>query len=143
MDNFSHMNPLGSLRAALQLDLSEVRNPPHPCRPSALFLPEGSTAMGRFYGSIGLADQQAFMAALGSLVTDNALKIILDLGAASLTRSAVGTLVAFAADVYGRNKSLYLFRPAEKTRFILDELGISPFFSFLDTEDDVVATLAS
>lgn len=142
MESFSHANPLLSLRRALGTNLAEVINPTHPCRPTALFLPEGSTSLGRFYGDIRLADLPAFQAALGDLVTDAVLKVVLDLAAAGLTRSAVGTLTAFAADLHGRNKSLYLFRPSEKIRAVLDELGIGPFFSFLETEEDVVATLA-
>lgn len=142
MDTFSHVNPLLSLRFALRTDLAGVQNPPHPCRPAALFLPEGSTSLGRFYGTIGLSEQAAFRAALGDLINDAVMKIILDLGSASLTRSAVGTLVAFAADAHGRNKGLYLFRPVEKTRVVLEELCISRFFTFLETEEDVIATLA-
>ena len=142
MDTFTQINPLNSLRNALQKDLATIENPSHSCRPVALFLPEGSTSLGRFYGSVGLADMSAFQAALGDLVTESVLKIVLDLAEISLTRSAVGGLVAFAADIHGRNKRLYLYRTPQKLRAVLSELDIRSFFGFLETEEDIISTLA-
>ncbi len=142
MENFSHADPLQSLREALQQNLAEVENPKRPCRPVGLLLPEGSASLGRFHGSIGSAELEDFKGALAELNGENILKVFLDLADVSLSRSAVGELTAFAADIHCGNRRLYLFRPTEKIRAVLDELNISRFFSLLEDEDDVIAGLA-
>ncbi|MDL2316597.1 STAS domain-containing protein [Desulfovibrio sp. OttesenSCG-928-A18] len=111
------------------------------CRPLAARSSERCTALGRFRGQIGLARTEEFKSALDDLVMENSSKIILDFAELGLTRSGVGVLVGFAASVQGRNKRLYIYRCSAQIREQLRELGLGGFFSFLESEDDVIATL--
>lgn len=118
-----------------------AQTPRFACRPLAASTSERSTIIARFKGDIGLPNRQEFADALDDLYTDNPLKIILDFAEASLTRSALGILLGFAATAHGRNKRVYLYRPSEQMRALLWELGLSCFFTYLETEDDVIASL--
>ena len=111
------------------------------CRPLAAYTSERCTVLGRFTGQIGLARVAEFKAAMNDLVEENVRKVILDFSHIALTRSAVGALVVFAGAMHGRNKRLYLFRCSDQVLGLLRELGLSRFFSFLENEDDVIATL--
>ena len=111
------------------------------CRPLKGATAEQDTVLGRFRGKIGLANAKEFQKALDDMVNDRRVKIILDFADVSLSRTAIGTLVSFAASTYGRNKSLYLFRPSEQIVTSLEDIGIIGFFSFLNTEEDILLTL--
>ena len=141
MNEFTDSSLFGSLAKILAADIDQAEAGPFPCRPLAAHTAERSTALGRFRGQIGLPNLKEFKAALGDLVLDNLSKLILDLAAVSLSKSAVGALVGFAAAMHGRNKRLYLYRPSHQVRAVLKELGLTAFFSYLETEDDIVATL--
>ena len=141
MKEFADSSLFGSLAKILAADIDQAEGGPFPCRPLAAHTAERSTALGRFRGQIGLPNLKEFKAALGDLVLDNLSKLILDLAAVSLSKSAVGTLIGFAAAMHGRNKRLYLYRPSPQVRAVLKELGLTAFFSYLETEDDIVATL--
>ena len=141
MNEFADSYLFGSLAKILAVDIDQAEAGPFPCRPLAAHTAERSTALGRFRGQIGLPNLKEFKAALGDLVLDNLSKLILDLAAVSLSKSAVGALIGFAAAMHGRNKRLYLYRPSPQVRAVLKELGLSAFFSYLETEDDIVATL--
>ena len=141
MNEFADSSLFGSLAKILAADIDQAEGGPFPCRPLAAHTAERSTALGRFRGQIGLPNLKEFKAALGDLVLDNLSKLILDLAAVSLSKSAVGALIGFAAAMHGRNKRLYLYRPSPQVRAVLKELGLSAFFSYLETEDDIVATL--
>ena len=141
MNEFADSSLFGSLARILAEDIDQAEAGLFPCRPLAAHTAERSTALGRFRGQIGLPNLKEFKAALGDLVLDNLSKLILDLAAVSLSKSAVGALVGFAAAMHGRNKRLYLYRPSHQVRAVLKELGLTAFFSYLETEDDIVATL--
>lgn len=112
-----------------------------PCRPFAARTAERSTSLGRFTGQIGLPALKEFKASLDDLVSENLSKVILDFADVTLSKSAVGVLIGFTAAMHGRNKRLYLYRPSSQVRAILKELGLTYFFSYLDSEDDIIATL--
>ena len=111
------------------------------CRPLKGATAEQDTVLGRFRGKIGLADATEFQKALDDMVNDRRVKIILDFADVTLSRSALGILVSFAARIYGRNKHLYLYRPSEQILASMESLGVSGFFTFLKTEEDILLTL--
>jgi anti-anti-sigma regulatory factor len=114
--------------------------PRFPCRPLVAYSVERHTALGVFNGQIGLSAVPEFTAAMHDLITENLDKVILDFAQLSLTKSAVGALVGFAAAIHGRNKRLYLYRASPQICAMLKALNLTPYFSFLETEDDVIAT---
>ena len=115
--------------------------PRFPCRPLTARSRERHTAFGMFTGQIGLSSVPEFTAAMRDLTSDNLSKVIFDFSQLTLTKSAAGALVAFAAAMHGRNKRLYLYRTSSQIRGLLKELKLAPFFSFLETENDIIATL--
>lgn len=141
MNEFIGTNLLGSLAAALAADIESAEAVRFPCRPLVALTAERNTALGRFKGQIGLPNLLEFKAALNDLAGSASSKIILDFASVALTKSAVGTLIAFAAAMHGLSKRLYLYRAAPQVRAVLKELGLTRFFSYLETEDDVIATL--
>ncbi len=142
MKNFANPCVLGDLTKALAADIVTVdAAAPFSCRPLHGRTAERDTALGRFRGEIGLPNLAEFKAALNDLVMNTVLKVILDFAEVSLSRSAVGALVGFAAAMHGRNKRLYLFRPSAQVRKTLKDLGLTGFFTVLETEDDILATL--
>lgn len=133
---------LGDIIRALDLDIEQA--PPatrFSCCPLIAYTAGHNTVLGRFRGEIGLPTLIDYRNALISLVSGNVMKIILDLQAVTLSKSAMGELVTFAATVFGRQKRLYLYRPSEQVRCSLHDLGLTPFFSVLGTENDILATL--
>jgi anti-anti-sigma regulatory factor len=131
------------LADALRVEFSATGNTQRfACRPLAAHSVERHTAYGVFSGQIGLSDMPDFSAAMHTLVTENLNKVILDFSGVTLTKSAVGSLVGFAAAMHGLNKRLYLFRCSPQVRAVLKELHLLPFFSFLESEDDIIAALA-
>jgi anti-anti-sigma regulatory factor len=139
-------------RPVLEENLSKVlilepvdpyMGPRFPCRPLVAYSAERHTAFGMFIGQIGLSAIPEFKAAMHDLSTENLSKIILDFSQLSLTKSGVGALVAFAAATHGRNKRLYLYRTSAQILSVLKELNLTRYFSFLETEDDVIATLVA
>ena len=111
------------------------------CRPLAANSVERHTVYGLFSGQIGFADVPIFSVAIHDLATENMVKVILDFADVTLTKSAVGALVGFAAAMHGRNKRLYLFRCSVQVRALLKELDLLPFFSFLESEEDILGAL--
>ncbi len=142
MNEFIDSTLFGSLAKTLTADINEeVTGMRFPCRPYAAYTSERNTSLGRFKGQVGLPSLKEFKAALDDLVSENLTKVIVDLANATLSKSAVGVLVGFAAAMHGRNKRLYLYRPSPQIRAVLKELSLSAFFSYLETEDDIIATL--
>jgi anti-anti-sigma regulatory factor len=130
------------LADALQVEFSATgQTQRFACRPLAARSAESHTAYGRFAGQISLSSMSDFSAAMNDLVTENLSKIILDFSDVTLTKSAVGALVGFAAAMHGRNKRLYLFKCPPQVRALLKELGLLPFFSFQETVEDILASL--
>lgn len=111
------------------------------CRPLKGSTFEKDTVLGRFRGEVGLAGVNEFKAALDDLVTEKLVKVVLDLAEVSLSRTAIGALVTFAATMHGRNKRLYLYRVSDQVRTSLHQLGLTGFFSYLETEEDILTTL--
>lgn len=111
------------------------------CRPLVALSDEKNTVFAMFTGQIGLAQVPEFKAALHDLASDNPVKVILDFSDLALTKSAMGALVSFAAFMHGRNKRLYLHRCSAQVSALLEELSLSVFFSYVETEDDIIATL--
>ncbi|MDR0339825.1 MAG: STAS domain-containing protein [Desulfovibrio sp.] len=101
---------------------------------------ERHTVLGVFGGRIGLPSATEFKAVLQRLGGDETDKIMLDFCDCTLTRSALGVLVEYAASVHGRNKHLYLYRPSGQVRANLKELELSGFFSVLNDEHDVIVS---
>lgn len=133
---------LGDFAKALTISPASVAEKSrYACRPIAVCTAERNTCLGRFVGQIGLADVPEFEEALHDLATANPSKVILDLAEVSLTKSAVGALLSFAAAMHGHNKRLYLYRPSEQIQAVLKELDLTPFFNVLREENDVIATL--
>ena len=142
MEEFLDSYLLRDFARAMRADSSKLDEAPRfACRPLAASTSGRSTVIGRFKGDIGLPNRQEFKDALDDLIADNPLKLMLDLSEPSLTRSAVGILVDFAATGLGRNKRMYLYRPSEQVRALLKELKLTDFFSYLETEEDVIASL--
>ncbi len=142
MKDFVSSYLLGDLARTLLADLNDPAwSPRFSCRPLSGRTADRDTAVGRFRGDIGLPNLAEFKEALDELVVDNLVKVILDFKDATLSRSAMGALVAFAATMHGRNKRLYLYRPSQQIRARLKELQLTSFFSYLETEDDIIATL--
>lgn len=119
----------------------EGRPLPYSFRPLVARSAERKTVFCVFTGQIGLADCPRFKAALQDVCTEQSLKIILDFSHLSLTKSAAGALVTFAAFCHGLNKRLYLYAASAQIRTLLKELSITPFFTYLENEDDIIATL--
>ncbi|MCL1939043.1 MAG: STAS domain-containing protein [Desulfovibrionaceae bacterium] len=117
--------------------------PRFPCRPLVAHSAEWHTTFGMFSGQIGLSAVPEFTAAMHDLFTENLSKVILDFAQLSLTKSAVGALVAFAAAMHGRNRRLYLYRASAQILGVLKELKLTPYFTFLAAEDDIIATLVA
>lgn len=121
--------------------LGEERSQIYPCRPLVAHSLERRTVFSSFIGEIGLADCKRFKAALQDLCTEQVSKIIVDFSGLSLTRSAAGDLVAFAAFTHGMSKRLYLYAISPQIRALLKKLGLTPFFNYLEKEEDIIATL--
>ena len=142
MEEFFDSYLLRDFARVMRADMADLRETPHyACRPLAASTSGHATVIGRFSGDIGLPARQEFQDALDDLVKDNPLKLILDFSEAQLTRSAVGILLDFAATALGRNKRMYLYRPSAQVRALLKELKLTEYFSYLETEDDVIASL--
>ncbi|MDR2488803.1 MAG: STAS domain-containing protein [Desulfovibrio sp.] len=142
MNEFIDSPLLGALARVMVVDISsDFEGVRFPCRPLATYTAERNTALGRFKGQIGLPNLEEFRDALNDLMSKNISRIILDVAAVRLTKSAVGALIAFAAAMHGYNKRLYLYRSSAQLRAVLKELGVTAFFSYLETEDDIIATL--
>ena len=132
----------GSLGKALTVEpVDPYMGPRFPCRPLTARSGEHHTVFGVFTGQIGLSSVPEFAAAMRDLSSENLSKVILDFSKLSLTKSAVGALVSFAAAMHGRNKRLYLYRTSAQIRGVLKDLKLTPFFTFLETEDDIISTL--
>lgn len=121
--------------------LGEERSQTYPCRPLVAHSQERRTVFSIFTGEVGLADCKRFKAALQDLCTEQASKIIVDFSSLSLTRSAAGDLVAFAAFAHGMGTRLYLYSVSPQIRALLKKLGLTPFFNYLEKEEDIITTL--
>ncbi len=119
----------------------EGRPLPYAFRPLVAHSAERKTVFSIFTGSVGLAACPLFTAALQDLCTEQAGKIILDFSQLALTKSAMGSLIGFAALCHGLNKRLYLYAASPQVRTLLQKLSLTPFFSYLENEDDIIATL--
>ncbi|MDL2279444.1 hypothetical protein LJC15_02110 [Desulfovibrio sp. OttesenSCG-928-G11] len=114
---------------------------PFACRPLTARSTERHSVIAFFQNGIGLQCIDQFKSSLHDLLTQETAKIFLDFSSATLSRTALGTLMAFAAAVHGNNKRLYLYRPSAQLRSELKKVGLSDFFQVLDHEDDIVASL--
>jgi len=112
-----------------------------PCRPLVARSAEKHTAFAIFSGQIGLSAVPEFTAAMHDLSAENLVEAVLDFSRLSLTNSAVGALIEFAAAMHGRGRRLYLYQTSAQIRGALTTLQLTPYFRFLETEDDVIATL--
>lgn len=121
--------------------LEPGRAQPFACRRLTARSAEKRSVIAFFCNGIGLQCIDEFRAALHDLVSRETAKIFLDFSGATLSRTALGTLVAFAAAVHGNNKRLYLYRPSSQLRSELKKVGLSAFFPVLEQEDDIVASL--
>lgn len=115
--------------------------PSFACRPFTGITAERDTVVSSFKGEIGVEGLEDFKNALNDLVTDRLHKLIIDLRAISLSRTAVGTLVNFAASIYGRNKKLYLYSPSPQVRASLAELNLTTMFNVLETQEDILIAI--
>lgn len=142
MKEFLDSPLLGSFARALAADMGALPEAAmFPCRPVAASTAGNRTMLGRYQGAVSLRNSQEFKNSLADLAQNNPQKIILDLAEASLSKTAMGILVDFASDGHGRNNRLYLFRPSPQIRGVLRELELQPFFSILETEEDLLASL--
>lgn len=121
--------------------VEEGRPLPYAFRPLVARSFERRTVFSVFTGQIGLADCERFKNSLQELCTEQTAKVILDFSGLSLTKSAAGALVGMAAFTHGLNKRLYLYAASAQIRALLKELELVPFFSYLETEDDIIAAL--
>lgn len=142
MKEFFTSSLLGDIAKALAADIAKVPEASlFPCRPIAAATAGGRSVLGRFRGTIALGNCKEFEEALAELVKNHPHKVILDMAEVALSKTAMGILVNFAADGHGRNNRMYIFRPSEQIMLILGELDLHSFFSFLETEEDVMAAL--
>jgi anti-anti-sigma regulatory factor len=142
MKDFVDSPLLGECARAMNLDLAAVPRGKFACCPVIARTRENSTVIGRFTGSIGLPQIGEFRDALFSLTAEGMERVILDFATVSLSRTAMGVLVAFTASVRGNDKRMYLYRASQEVRALLAELELTPFFYFLETEDDLLMALA-
>jgi anti-anti-sigma regulatory factor len=142
MKDFINSSLLGECARALTQDLPAAGEGKFACCPIIARTRENSTVIGRFTGAIGLPQILEFREALFSLTMEGMEKIILDFETVALSRTAMGVLVAFAASIRGNDKRMYLYRASQEVRALLGELDLTPFFYFLETEDDVLMALA-
>lgn len=142
MKEFLDSPLLGSMAKALEVDLTKVHAATmYPCRPVASATAGSRTALGRFSGTISLRNSKEFREALADLTRNNPQKIVLDFAAVALSKTAIGILVDYVSDGHGRNNRIYLFRPSAQVKEVLRELELEPFFSILETDDDLLASL--
>ncbi|MDL2267584.1 hypothetical protein LJC46_06315 [Desulfovibrio sp. OttesenSCG-928-G15] len=113
--------------------------PRFPCCPLRAYSMERHTVYGRFTGQIGLARSAEFLEAMYDLSTGQAMRVILDFSDMQLSKSAAGELVSFAANMFGRNKRLYLYKISPQINKLLNELTLRGFFTTIETEDDIIA----
>jgi anti-anti-sigma factor len=139
--DFINSSLLGECARALTQDLAEAGEGKFACCPIVAHTRENSTVIGRFTGAIGLPQIPEFREALYSLAMEGMEKVILDFETVSLSRTAMGVLVAFTASIRGNDKRMYLYRASREVRALLDELELTSFFYFLETEDDVLMAL--
>ncbi|MDR0827803.1 MAG: hypothetical protein LBN33_08020 [Desulfovibrio sp.] len=138
MDDVTNSDVLEGLSDLLTLSLGESKSgSPYACRSFSAYSGERHTAYGRFHDRISLSNNTEFRSALYGLVGENTNNVILDFKDAFMTRSTLGTLVAFAASMHGRNVRMYIYRPAMQIKAALIELKLASFFRFLNSEDDV------
>jgi hypothetical protein len=142
MNDFLDSPLLGSMAKALATDIASVSQTAlFPCRPIMASTAGNRTVLGRFSGTISLRNSLEFRHALDDLAASYPQKVILDLATAALSKTGVGILVSFAADGHGRGSFLYLYRPSAQIRAVIKELNLSPFFSVLETEEDLMASV--
>jgi anti-anti-sigma regulatory factor len=141
MKDFINSSLLGECARALTVDLADAPGGKFACCPVIARTRENSTVIGRFTGAIGLPQIGEFREALFSLTAEGMEKVILDFETVSLSRTAMGVLVAFTASIRGNDKRMYLYRASQEVRALLGELELTPFFYFLETEDDVLMAL--
>lgn len=114
---------------------------PFSCRPFRAVTAERDTVISRFQGEISIENLEEFKRALDELVTDRLHKFILDLSTVTLTPTAMGVLVNFAAGIYGRNKKLYIYNPSQQVRDSLGELHLARMFNVLETHEDILIAI--
>ena len=102
----------------------------------------GKVVLAIFYGSIGLPCLERFDSSLRLTLTGNSDQIVISLeNVIKLSRSAVGELTSFAAEVLGRKKQLYLLKASTALRQRLTDLALTSFFQFLETDDELISIL--
>ena len=112
------------------------------CLPDLYSALGGRVIFAKYAGSIGLPCIQHFTPSLQDILTGDVEQIIISLEhVTKLSRTAVGVLVSFAAEVLGRGKELYLYKPAPVIENRLQTLNITGFFQFLKTDDDLISIL--
>ncbi len=142
MQSFIDSPLIGAFIRAHEADITaDYPDARYACCPIVGRTTEKDTALGRFRGTLSMRNLSEFTAALDDIVTENLMKAILDFQAATLSRSAFGVLVRFAATMHGRKKRLYIYRPSEQIRSSLADLGLADYFSYLESQDDILATL--
>lgn len=109
------------------------------CRPMRANSMERNTVYGRFTGQIGLSRTTEFLEAMYDLSTGQTMRVVLDLSDIQLSKSAVGALISFAANMYGRNKRLYLYKISPQLNKFLKDLNLHGFFTYLENEEDIIA----
>jgi len=102
----------------------------------------GKVVLAIFHGSIGLPCLERFDSSLRLTLTGNARQIVISLeNVIKLSRSAIGELTNFAAEVLGRKKQLYLFKASNPLRQRITDLALTSFFQFLETDDELISIL--
>lgn len=129
----------GELFTVLQIDGGADEPPRFACRPWRASSREKHTAYGKFTGQISLTSSDEFMSALQDLTTGNTTRVILDFADAQLSKSALGTLVSFAAAMFGRNRRLYVYKVSPHIRKALLDTGLKGFFTYLESEEDIIS----
>ena len=142
MDNFAGMDLIGLFNKVINTNLDDLpeKDALSTCPIMAQSL-EKSVVIARFSGSIGLDKLAEFSATLNNLITDSVMRVILDFSSSSISRTALGALISFAAAMHGRNKRLYIYKPGEKLLVDLAELELKGYFVFLRSQEEALLKL--
>ncbi len=98
--------------------------------------------ISRYFGDLTLDTVAEFAFSLESLRSGPVKLIVLDFSELhTCCRNAITHLVNFAASFQDSRARLILYRPSRALAGQLDDLGLSPLFTILTNEDDLILAL--
>ncbi len=142
MEDLSNSYLVGDFIKTLRADITTATpNTNYGCCPLIAYTSGRNTVLARFAGQIGIKNLQDLKSVFSQLLSNNVVKIIADLENATISKAALGELVAFVATCFGMQKRFYLYNPSDAIMRTLQESNLSEYFSYLKSHDDIIATL--